>query len=155
MLTRTENQIGTLYNPNPMRVTVSSKTHYYQEFKKLRSGTLHISVSDLLPQAAGEAWFKEAFEIRANPGSIIVHNIDTARTVEFSYWSPAMQQPHSGSKHYNQLLFTNRGSFRNGIVEVKLVVWELQDELRNWIDWYENSPPPHKVRENVIYTHSK
>lgn len=116
-----------------MRVTVSSKTHYYQEFSKLRSGTLHISVADLLPEAAGTAWFTEAYGIRKDPGSIIVHNTDTGGTVEFNYWSPARQQPHSGSKHYDQLIFINRGSFRNGIEEVKLCVWQLEYQLKDWI----------------------
>lgn len=116
-----------------MRVSVSSKTHFYHEITKLRSGTLHISVSDLLPETAGSAWFTEAFGIRKDPGSIIVHSVDTGKSVVFGYWSPARQMPHSGSKHYDQLIFTNRDGFRNGIVEIKLVVWQLESELKDWI----------------------
>ena len=158
MLTRIENQIGTLHNPNPMRVTISSKTHYYHEVAKLRSGDLHISVSDLLPQTAGEAWFKEAYELRSQPDGILVHNIDTGNTAAFRYWSPAIQKPYFGSNLVpsKQLIFKSDGTFRDGkIINLKLIVWESQAQLRAWIDWFERDIPPHKVRESVIHNHSK
>lgn len=158
MITQTENQIGTLHNPNTMRVTISSKTHYYHEVAKLRSGTLHISVSDLLPQTAGEAWFKEAFELRNEPGAIIAHNTDTGNTATFRYWSPAIQKPYFGSNLVpsHQLIFKSDGAFRDGkIIDLKLVVWESQDQLRACIAWWERDIPPHKVRESVIHNHSK
>jgi hypothetical protein len=158
MLTRTDNQIGTLYNPNTMRVTVSSKTHFYHEITKLRSGGLHISVADLLTPTAGEAWFKEAYELRSQPDGIIVHNVDTGGSASFRYWSPAIQKPYFGSNLVpsKQLIFKSDGSFRDGkIINLKLIVWESQDQLRDWIGWFFRDIPPHKVRENVIYTHSK
>ncbi len=158
MITRTENQIGTLYNPNPMRVTVSSRTHFYHEITKLRSGDLHISVADLLTPTAGEAWFKEAYELRSQPDGIIVHNIDTGNTAGFRYWSPAIQKPYFGSNLVpsKQLIFKSDGSFRDGkIINLKLIVWESQDELRDWLGWFFRDIPPHKVRESVIHNHSK
>ena len=158
MITRIENQIGTLYNPNPMRVTVSSKTHFYHELSKFRSGDLHISVSDLLPKLAGEVWFKEAYELRSHPGAIMVHNVDTGGSAAFRYWSPAIQKPYFGSNLVpsKQLIFKSDGTFRDGkIINLKLVVWESQTQLRDWLSWFLRDIPPHKVRESVIHNHSK
>ena len=125
---RTMNNHPPLAATNSLVATVSSKTHYY----RAENRSLHISVQDLFGTADfGKEWFEDAHGFRGN-SEIRVTNRDTGNAAHFKYSTPAIQHNGGvgGGSAYKQVNYV--GTTNTGL-DIELVVWENQEDLRGWV----------------------